>query len=159
MELEKETALVETVLFLESEPVSEKTISHAAELSEEVVRVCLENLKEKYGAENSGIELGMITGGWCLMPKKEFWNVLRERYGEKTAYLFKVLCSETKISSISCSSCCLFLIPSDIKVSFSSVCEHHRILQQRIFAGEYEACFAGLFYVPSKTDYAGLPCV
>lgn len=83
MELEKETALVETVLFLESEPVSEKALSNAAELSEEVVRMCLENLKEKYGAENSGIELGMITGGWCLMPKKEFWNVLRERYGEK----------------------------------------------------------------------------
>jgi len=85
MELEKETALVEAVLFLESEPVSEKTISNAAELSEEVVRSCLENLKEKYGAENSGIELGMITGGWCLMPKKEFWNVLRERYGEKNS--------------------------------------------------------------------------
>lgn len=83
MELEKETALVETVLFLESEPASEKAISNAAELSEEVVRMCLENLKEKYDAENSGIELGMITGGWCLMPKKEFWNVLRERYGEK----------------------------------------------------------------------------
>jgi len=85
MELEKETALVEAVLFLESEPVSEKTISNAAELSEEVVRSCLENLKEKYGAENSGIELGMITGGWCLMPKKEFWNVLRGRYGEKNS--------------------------------------------------------------------------
>lgn len=70
MELEKETALVETILFLESEPVSEKAISNAAELSEEVVRMCLENLKEKYCAENSGIELGMITGGWCLMPKK-----------------------------------------------------------------------------------------
>ena len=83
MELEKETALVETILFLESEPVSEKAISNAAELSEEVVRMCLENLKEKYCAENSGIEIGMITGGWCLMPKKEFWNVLRERYGEK----------------------------------------------------------------------------
>ena len=85
MELEKETALVETILFLESEPVSEKAISNAAELSEEVVRVCLENLKEKYEAKNSGIELGMITGGWCLMPKKEFWAVLRERYGEKNS--------------------------------------------------------------------------
>lgn len=85
MELEKETALVETILFLESEPVSEKAISNAAELSEEVVRVCLENLKEKYEAKNSGIELGMITGGWCLMPKKEFWTVLREQYGEKNS--------------------------------------------------------------------------
>ena len=40
MELEKETALVETVLFLESEPVTEKQISNIAQLSEEVVKHC-----------------------------------------------------------------------------------------------------------------------
>ena len=77
MDFEKETALVETVLFLESEPVTVKTISNRAELSEEVVEKVLENLKEKYAEESSGIELSMITGGWCLVPKKEFWNVLK----------------------------------------------------------------------------------
>ncbi len=85
MELEKETALVETVLFLESEPVTEKTISNIAELSEDVVKLCVENLKEKYGGDGSGIELAMITGGWVLVPKGEFWDVLRERYGEKNS--------------------------------------------------------------------------
>ena len=25
----------------------------------------------------------MITGGWALIPKKEIWNVLKERYGNK----------------------------------------------------------------------------
>lgn len=83
MELEKETALVESVLFLESEPVTEKNISNIAQLSEDVVKVCLENLKEKYLQKNSGIELAMITGGWTLVPKGEFWDVLREKYGEK----------------------------------------------------------------------------
>ena len=83
MDFEKETALVETVLFLESEPVTVKTISNRAELSEEVVEKVLENLKEKYAEESSGIELSMITGGWCLVPKKEFWNVLKEQYGSK----------------------------------------------------------------------------
>lgn len=83
MDFEKETALVETVLFLESEPVTVKTISNRAELSEEVVEKVLENLKEKYAEESSGIELSMITGGWCLVPKKEFWNVLKEHYGSK----------------------------------------------------------------------------
>ena len=83
MDFEKETALVETVLFLESEPVTVKTISNRAELSEEVVEKVLENLKEKYAEESSGIELSMITGGWCLVPKKEFWNVLNEQYGSK----------------------------------------------------------------------------
>lgn len=85
MELEKETALVETVLFLESEPVTEKVLSNISQLSEEVVRQCIENLKEKYAAENSGVELMMITGGWTLVPKQEFWEVLRERYGEKNS--------------------------------------------------------------------------
>ena len=83
MELNKETALLETVLFLESEPLSVKVLSNKSQLSEEVVERCLDNLKEKYADENSGIELSMITGGWCLSPKKEYWDVLKEQYGTK----------------------------------------------------------------------------
>lgn len=83
MELEKETALVETMLFLESESATVKVISNRVQLSEEVVEKCLENLKEKYSAENSGIELSMVTGGWCLTPKKEYWDALKEVYGSK----------------------------------------------------------------------------
>ena len=48
MELKKETALIETILFLESEPVTEKAISTISQLSIEVVQKCIENLKEKY---------------------------------------------------------------------------------------------------------------
>lgn len=83
MEFNKETALCETILFLESEPISEKVLSNKSQLSEEVVGKCIENLKEKYSAEDSGIELTMITGGWCLSPKKEYWDVLKEFYGSK----------------------------------------------------------------------------
>ena len=83
MEFEKESALIEAILFLESEPVTEKSLSAISELSEEVVRKSLEVLKEKYKSDASGIELEMITGGWALIPKKEIWNVLKERYGNK----------------------------------------------------------------------------
>ena len=83
MDFNKETALLETVHFLESEPLSVKVLSNRAQLSEEVVEQCIENLKEKYASENSGIELSMITGGWCLTPKKEYWTVLKELYGSK----------------------------------------------------------------------------
>ena len=83
MDFNKETALCETVLFLESEPVTLKGLASKAQLSEEVTEKCLENLKEKYNAEDSGIELVMITGGWALVPKKEYWNVLKEQYGSK----------------------------------------------------------------------------
>lgn len=83
MEFEKETALCETVLFLESEPLTVKILSNKAQLSEEVVEKCIERLKEKYKAKDSGIELVMITGGWTLTPKKEYWDVLKEVYGSK----------------------------------------------------------------------------
>jgi segregation and condensation protein B len=84
MDLEKETALVEAVLFLESEPATEKTIGSISQLSIEVVQKCIENLKQKFADPSSGIELAMITGGWSLVPKTEMWTVLRERYGSKS---------------------------------------------------------------------------
>lgn len=83
MNLNKETALCQAILFLESEPLTIKVLANKAQLSEEVVENCIENLKEKYSAEDSGIELTMITGGWCLTPKKEYWEVLKEFYGSK----------------------------------------------------------------------------
>ena len=81
--LEKEVGLVEAVLFLDSEPLSVDAISRISELSEEVVEKCLDELREKYGQESSGIELSQITGGWTLTPKKEYWDVLKEVYGSK----------------------------------------------------------------------------
>mgnify|MGYP006371960221 CR=1 FL=1 len=45
--LEKETALVEAILFLESEPLSEEAISIIGQLSKDVVDIALENLKER----------------------------------------------------------------------------------------------------------------
>ena len=83
MEFNKESALIECILFLESEPLSVKVISNKAQLSEEVVTKCLEKLEEKYSAQDSGVELTMITGGWCVTPKKEYWDVLKEYYGSK----------------------------------------------------------------------------
>ena len=53
--------------------------------SEDVIEQCLDGLKEKYSQESSGVELSKITGGWTLTPKKEFWEVLKERYGNKNA--------------------------------------------------------------------------
>lgn len=83
MDLNKETAYLETILFLESEPLTVKVLSNKAQLSEEVIEKCIEKLKEKYAYENSGIELVMVTGGFCLAPKKEYWDVLKEFYGSK----------------------------------------------------------------------------
>lgn len=83
--LEKEVGLVESILFLESEPLTVEAISKISELAVNIVEQCIESLKEKYASENSGIELSIITGGWTLTPKKEYWELLKEKYGNKNA--------------------------------------------------------------------------
>lgn len=82
--LKKETAIVEAILFLDTEPLDENMISKISELSRDVVDIALENLKEKYSAEDSGVELSQISGGWVITPKKELWGCLKERYGKKS---------------------------------------------------------------------------
>lgn len=74
IQLDKETALVEAILFLESEPQGEQNLARISELSEDVVRIALDKLREKYLAEDSGIELVQIGGGWSLTPKKDLWH-------------------------------------------------------------------------------------
>lgn len=81
--LEKEAGLVEAVLFLESEPLPLESIATNVQLSTDVVAECLEILKEKYTSPSCGVELSLITGGYALTPKKEYWESLKEKYGNK----------------------------------------------------------------------------
>lgn len=81
--MEKETALVEAILYLEGEPLNEGAISNISGLSIDVVRECIQNLQDIYTERSHGIELIMMTGGWIISPKKEFWDALKERYGKK----------------------------------------------------------------------------
>lgn len=83
MELIKETAIIEAVLFLENEPVNVKSISRICELAENIVEEILEALKEKYSADEHGIELVEISGGYTFSPKEEFWGILKPHYGKK----------------------------------------------------------------------------
>ncbi len=81
--LEKETALVETVLFLESEPLDEAAISRITGLAHEVVARALELLGEDCDSPSRGLEPVKSGGGWILAPKAELWESLKERYGKK----------------------------------------------------------------------------
>jgi segregation and condensation protein B len=82
--LEKETALVEAILYLEADPLDEAAISRISALSRDVVGKALETLSERYTREDSGVELSRIGGGVMISPKKEYWDSLRERYGKKS---------------------------------------------------------------------------
>ena len=81
--IEKETALVEAILYLESDPVDEGAISRISGLSKETVKNALENLSERYACGDSGIELSRIGGGVLISPKREYWENLKEHYGKK----------------------------------------------------------------------------
>lgn len=83
MNLDSESALLETVLFLESEPQTVESLAKIMRFSEDVVVECIERLKEKYESPDSGIEISQILGGWLLTPKKECFDLVKERYGKK----------------------------------------------------------------------------
>ncbi|MBR1913125.1 MAG: SMC-Scp complex subunit ScpB [Treponema sp.] len=83
LNLDNETALLETVLFLESEPQSVEILAKITQLSEDVVNECIERLKEKYASPDSGIEISQIIGGWILTPKREIFDLVKTRYGKK----------------------------------------------------------------------------
>ena len=81
--MEKETALIEAILYLESDPVDEAALSRISGLAKEVVENALEALTERFAQEDSGVELSRIGGGIVIAPKKIFWDQLKERYGKK----------------------------------------------------------------------------
>ncbi len=89
LHLEKETALVEAIFFLETEPLDENALARISELSKDVVDAVIVKLREKYESEDSGVELTQISGGWIITPKKDLWSFLKDRYGKK---------NETKLS-------------------------------------------------------------
>jgi segregation and condensation protein B len=82
--LEKEAALVEAILYLESDPIDEGAISRIGGLSKEAVKAALEKIRERYASEDCGLELSQIGGGIMISAKREYWENLKERYGKKS---------------------------------------------------------------------------
>lgn len=81
--MEKESALIEAILYLETEPLDEMTLARISGLSKDVVDEVLATLRERYAGEEHGIEIVQISGGWAISPKKELWESLKDHYGKK----------------------------------------------------------------------------
>jgi segregation and condensation protein B len=81
--MEKETALIEAILYLESEPIEEAALARISGFDTEIVRQALENLAVRYDHAVSGVELTRISGGVMISPKREYWDALKDRYGRK----------------------------------------------------------------------------
>ena len=76
-------ALIETILYLESDPVDESRLCRNTGLSKEEVAAALESLTARLNEAESGLEIIYIGGGVMLSPKKEYWDNLKDHYGKK----------------------------------------------------------------------------
>jgi len=81
--LQKETALLEAILYMEAEPMDEASLSRISGLSKEMVKAALDRIDERYAMADCGIELARIDGGIMISPKREYWENLKDRYGKK----------------------------------------------------------------------------
>jgi len=81
--IEKETALVEAILYMEGEPLDEGGISRICGLDKEIIISALGNIEERYASIDCGLELSRIGGAVTITAKRELWDNLKERYGKK----------------------------------------------------------------------------
>ena len=83
MDLKNEVNIVESVIYLENEPLDIQTLSRITKLSKDVVKEAISLLIGEYNKDHHGIELIEIGGGFSFSPKKELWPYLKERYGKR----------------------------------------------------------------------------
>jgi segregation and condensation protein B len=80
--VEKQTALVEAILFLENEPRNKEFLAKASGLTGPEVTDALKKLTDLYATPDHGLELIMVAGGYLFTPKKDLMELLRPHYGK-----------------------------------------------------------------------------
>ena len=84
MKLDNETALIESILFLESDPINLNSLAHISGLPKNTIVDVLTSLQRHYAEESyHGLDLVELSGGFMLSPKKSYWDQLKSRYGKK----------------------------------------------------------------------------
>jgi segregation and condensation protein B len=75
--------IVQSVLFLENEPLSINTIARITKLSKQEIENALSEIKDEYNKDFHGIELEETNGFYQFSPKRKLWDTLKDRYGKK----------------------------------------------------------------------------
>ena len=83
MNLDREVALVEAILLLESEPVDIRRIARIGDLSTDTVLHAIGKLQDRYQNPAFGLTVAEIAGGFLLSPKTELWEILSKFYGKQ----------------------------------------------------------------------------
>ena len=84
MELKKEQAIIEAMLFSSGKEVSIKDIMNILELGSEDIEKIMQNMKLKYESEDSGIELIKVNDSYQLCTKKELYDYIYPLFDNRT---------------------------------------------------------------------------
>ena len=76
MELEKAEAIIEAMLFSTGSIITIKDIMNIVEIGYEDIEKIMQKMRNKYEAENSGIELIKVEDGYQLCTKKEYYEYI-----------------------------------------------------------------------------------
>jgi len=83
MDLERDIALIESILFLENEPLAPETLQRITGWNRERVVTAIESIQAEYRKDIHGMELLQLAGGYAFSPKQPLWPELRPRYGKR----------------------------------------------------------------------------
>lgn len=84
MDLHKVQAIIEAMLFSTGREVKIKEIMNVLELGSEDIDKIMQNMKLKYDAENSGVELIKVEDGYQLCTKKEYYDYIYPLFDNRT---------------------------------------------------------------------------
>ncbi len=81
--MDEEKAVIEAILFLESEPMEIKTLAKISGLARDQVEEIVAELRRDLESTARGLELITVGGAVQLNPKRSLWPRLRDRFGKK----------------------------------------------------------------------------
>lgn len=82
MNLSEDARLIESILFLENEPLSEDRLSNMTGLTEEKISSALNEIAECYYSDNHGLALVENSETWSFIPCSNLNERLKSCYGK-----------------------------------------------------------------------------
>lgn len=95
IDLEYYKGLIEALIFASGEGLSLSVIEEATQLSNEVIREVLEEMRLEYQNKNRGLILIQMENTWQLGTKPELYNVLKGSLGRRQSQTLSKAALET----------------------------------------------------------------
>lgn len=95
MEKQEKQAIIEAILFAAGRQVETKELMAAIEIDEEELKLIIEDLKEKYNNQNSGIELIKVENSYQLCTKTKFYDYIYPIFDKRSKPNLSVAALET----------------------------------------------------------------